>query len=115
MTLKGDFSSETSYSAGDVVRYQDAGYVAKEGVTGIPPTVDRVWRRLDQELWDVVDMILDAQEAAIAVVNSRITEDAIALKGSGETPTEYVITVDESGDTPELAVTAVEPEVEAET
>ena len=99
MTLKGDFDSGVTYAAGDVVRYQEAGYVAKEEVTGIPPTVDRCWRRLDQELWDVVDMILD-----VAVTN--VSDDAIVLKGTNDA--EYLITVDDSGDEPELSVTAIE-------
>lgn len=97
--MKGDFDSGVTYAAGDVVRYQEAGYVAKEEVTGIPPTVDRCWRRLDQELWDVVDMILD-----VAVTN--VSDDAIVLKGTDDA--EYLITVDDSGEEPELAVTAIE-------
>ena len=99
MTLKGDYSAEVTYSAGDVVRYGDMGYVAKESVTGIPPTMDLYWRRLDQDLWDVVDMILD-----VAALN--VSDTAISLKGESET--EYLITVDESGETPELSVTAIE-------
>lgn len=100
MTLKGDYNASAEYSAGDVVRYQEAGYVAKEDTTGIPPTVDRVWRRLDQDLWDVVDMILD-----VAALN--VTDESIQLKtDTGE----YLITVDDSGDTPELAVDAIEEE-----
>lgn len=99
MTLKGDFDSGVTYAAGDVVRYQEAGYVAKEEVTGIPPTVDRCWRRLDQDLWDVVDMILD-----VAVTN--VSDDAIVLKGTDDA--EYLITVDDSGEEPELSVTEIE-------
>lgn len=107
MNLKGLWNAGITYDAGDVVAYQDAGYVAKEGNGGIPPTVDRVWRRLDQDLWDVVDMILDAQAEAIELVNSRITEESIALKtDTGD----YLITVDDSGETPELEVTAIEEE-----
>lgn len=98
MTLKGDYSSSVQYAEGDVVRFQDAGYVAKEPTEGIPPTKDSVWRRLDQDLWDVVDMILD-----VAALN--VTDESIVLKG---TDGEYLITVDDSGDTPELAVDAIE-------
>lgn len=98
MTLKGDYNPSTQYAEGDVVRFQDAGYVAKESTTGIPPTKDSVWRRLDQDLWDVVDMILD-----VAALN--VTDESIVLKG---TDGEYLITVDDSGDTPELAVDAIE-------
>lgn len=100
MTLKGDYNPSTQYAEGDVVRFQDAGYVAKESTTGIPPTKDSVWRRLDQDLWDVVDMILD-----VAALN--VTDESIVLKG---TDGEYLITVDDSGDTPELAVDAIEEE-----
>lgn len=98
MTLKGDYNGEALYSVGDVVRYQDAGYVTKEPATGIPPTVDRVWRRLDQDLWDVVDMILD-----VAALN--VTDESITLKTDNG---EYLISVDDSGDTPELAVEEIE-------
>ena len=99
MTLKGDSKADVAYQIGDVVRYGEFAYKMynPEGV-GIPPTVTRCWRRLNQELWDVVDMILDA-------VDSRITEDSIALKGENG---DYLITVDDSGDTPELAVTEIE-------
>lgn len=100
MTLKGDYNPSASYSEGDVVRFQDAGYVAKESTQGIPPTKDSIWRRLDQDLWDVVDMILD-----VAALN--VTDESIVLKG---TDGEYLITVDDSGDTPELAVEEIEEE-----
>lgn len=110
MTLRGDYDPSETYSVGDVVRYQDAGYVAKEEVSNIPPTVDRVWTRLDQTMWDVVDMILDAMGKALDTINSRITEESIALKT--ETG-DYLITVDDSGETPELDVTAIEEEAES--
>lgn len=99
MTLKGDYNPGTSYSVGDVVRYQDAGYVLKESApAGTPPTWDLAWTRLNQELWDVVDMILD-----VAALN--VTEDGIVLKGDNGN---YFVSVDDSGDTPELAVEAIE-------
>ena len=98
MTLKGDYSGAVTYAVGDVVRYQDAGYMAKEETEGVPPTVDRVWQRLDQSMWDVVDMIID-------MISSRITEESIALKGENG---DYLITVDDSGDSPELDITAIE-------
>lgn len=105
MNLKSKYDPVETYNEGDVVPYQEAGYVARCTVSGIPPTVDRCWRRLDQDLWDVVDMVLDAQKNAIAVLNSRITEESIALKTD---TADYLITVDDSGDSPELAVTAIE-------
>ena len=104
MTLKGDYNPNAEYVAGDVVRFQEAGFVAKEEVTGIPPTTDRCWRRLDQDLWDVVDMILD-----VAALN--VTEEGITLKGDNGS---YYVSVDDSGETPELAVEAIVEEEEAE-
>ena len=62
MTLKGYYDPETSYSVGDVVYYQDCAYVLKESSSaGTPPTRDQEWERLNQELWDVIKLILDAQ------------------------------------------------------
>ena len=109
MKLKGDYSSVTSYSKGDVVRWTDGtAMMAKESVTGVPPTRTQEWERLPQYMWDVVTLILDSIDISKATLDSRISEDAIALKGAGDEPKDYVITVDESGDTPDLAVTEVE-------
>lgn len=99
MTLKGDYNPSATYAIGDVVRFQDAGYKLI-GLTdaGTPPTKDSVWERLDQNLWDVVDMILD-----VAALN--VSDEGITLKGANG---DYYISVDDSGDTPELAVEAIE-------
>ena len=115
MKLKGDYNALTQYSAGDVVRWTDGtAMMARETVTGIPPTNTASWERLPQYMWDVVTLILDSIGISIdiskATLDSRITEDAIALKGAGDEPKEYVITVDESGDDPDLAVTEVTEE-----
>lgn len=101
MTLKGDYNPEVTYDIGDVVRFSNAGYrLDKEASAGTPPNVDRCWTRLDQSLWDVVDMILD-----VAVTN--VSDDGIILKGDNG---EYLISVDDSGETPELAVDLIEEE-----
>ena len=81
-----------------------------ESATGIPPTRTQEWERLPQYMWPVVSLILDSIDISKATLDSRISEDAIALKGAGDEPKDYVITVDESGDTPDLAVTEVEEE-----
>ena len=63
MTLKGNYDPETSYSVGDVVAFQGLAYVLKESAAaGTPPTRDQEWERLDQEMWDVIKLILDAKE-----------------------------------------------------
>ena len=111
MKLKGDYNSGTSYSKGDVVRWTDGTCMeAKESMTGIPPTDTGRWSRLPQYMWDVVTLILDSIDISKATLESRISDDAIALKGAGDEPKDYLITVDESGDTPDLAVTEVTEE-----
>ena len=100
MKFKGAYDPSVSYDVGDTVVFGEAGYVLKEPcAAGTPPTVDLYWRRLDQDLWAVVDMILD-------VVVPNVSDDAIVLKGTDDA--EYLITVDDSGEEPELAVTAIE-------
>ena len=108
MKLIGDYSGDKQYSAGDVVRWTDGtAMMAKETVTGVPPTRTQEWERLPQYMWDVVSLILDSIDISKATLDSRISDDAIALKGAGETPKDYLITIDESGDDPDLAVTEV--------
>ena len=116
MNLKGDFNAGTSYSAGDVVRYDGMAFVAKESVTGIYPTDNLRWNRLDQSMWDIVDLILDSQSAALseakAEIDKKISDDAIVLNGTTDPTAQFVITVDDSGLTPELAVDLLEEEAE---
>jgi len=112
MKLKGDYNPATQYSKGDVVRWTDGTSMEliADSATGIPPTDTANWSRLPQYMWDVVTLILDSIDISKAVLDSRITEDAIALKGAGDEPKDYVVTVDESDDTPALAVTEVTEE-----
>ena len=115
MKFKGVYSADTSYNLGDVVSYEDAGYrLVNPAPAGTNPKDNRYWMRLDQRIWEVIAMILDSQAEAVAsataIINSRITEDAIALKGAGDEPKEYLITVDESGEDPDLTVTEVTEE-----
>lgn len=65
MTLKGDWSDLTSYSVGDVVRFQDVCYVLLQAAAaGTPPTDTLRWNKIDQVLQDAVDLILDAIDIA---------------------------------------------------
>ena len=104
MNLKGDYNPETQYDVGDVVRFDNMAFVLKEGTSaGTPPNVNKSWARLEQTLWDVVDLILDT-------ASLNISDDAIVLKGTTDPDAEYLITVDDSGLTPELAVDLIEEE-----
>lgn len=105
MTLKGEFNSGTSYSVGDIVRYTDdvIYYLFKPCAAGTPCTDSLYWNRLEEPYYSCAKMVLDA----MALIPNNISDEAITL--STETA-DYLITVDDSGDTPELAVTAIEEE-----
>lgn len=105
MKLKGDYSPGTSYSVGDVVRYTDdiIYYLFKSCAAGTPCTDSLYWNRLEEPFATSAKYALDVLEK----VPNNISDDAITL--STETA-DYLITVDDSGDTPELAVTAIEEE-----
>ena len=110
MRLRGDYSGEENYLAGDVVRWTDGtAMMAKEPVTGVPPTRTQEWERLPQYMWDVVSLIIDSIDISKATLDSRITEDAIALKGQSGSA-DFLLTVDDSGDSPELDIDAIEEE-----
>ena len=114
MKLIGDYSGDKQYSAGDVVRWTDGtASEALEDMIGIPPTDTKRWARLPQYMWNVVTLILDSINITQAVIDSRITEDTIVLKGQGGT-TDYLLTVDDSGDTPELDIDAITAEGEGD-
>lgn len=118
MKLKGAYNGETTYSVGDVVQFEDgvAYLLYKPCRSGVPPVDTLYWVRLGSPLQEVVDMILSYGAAIAAGVKAEveaeipqnISDEAITLKGSEDA--EYLITVDDSGDTPELAVTLIEAE-----
>lgn len=116
MKYKGDYGSGNTYDKGDVTVYTDGvAYIAIQTVSaGITPHEERCWARLDQPLQEVVIMfhgafgaISDAIATVEAKIPDNISDEAITLKT--ETG-EYVITVDDSGEEPELVVTADEEE-----
>ena len=81
MELKGNYAAETSYSVGDVVRYNDIFYhLQKATKAGTPPTDTLYWGRLDQVLAWAADLIMDALEIAetnhVQVVNNLTTTAA---------------------------------------
>jgi len=112
MKLKGAYSADTSYSVGDVVTFTD-GFVyrlSKPATSGTPPVNTLYWERLGQDLGVAVQLMMDAIDIAknyadtiAATIPNNISSDAISLMDGDD---EFVITVDGSGDTPELVVTA---------
>ena len=119
MKLKGNYSSATSYSVGDVVRLDGVFYHLQHSCpAGTPPTHTKYWGKLEQNISQCAGFILDALEiadttatataeakAAEEVEKYFINDQTLVLKaGEGEEITSYAVTVDDSGDTPELAV-----------
>lgn len=117
MNYKGDYASGTSYSVGDVVVYTDgvAYQKIKAAAAGITPHEVRIWQRVPQPMQGVIKMfygMLKSISSALVelkgMIPGNINDEAITLKDDSDN--EYLITVDGSGDTPELVVTAVTEE-----
>ena len=66
MKLKGDYSAETSYSKGDVVRYTDGVtyHLLHPAPAGTPPVDTRYWGKTSQIINAIVDLCLDAVDMA---------------------------------------------------
>ena len=107
MTYKGAYDSGTSYSVGDVVVHTDgiAYELFAAASAGTTPHDTHAWRRVMQPMQDIVQMF----HSAFSAVPKNIDDEAITLKTDDG---EYLITVDDSGDTPELVVTEIEEEAE---
>ena len=109
MNYKGAWDSGTDYSAGDVAVFTDnVAYVAvKDPPAGTIPHDTHFWNRVDQPLQEMVIMFKGMFESIANSVPKNIDDQGITLKTDDG---EYLITVDDSGDTPELEVTAIEEE-----
>lgn len=113
MNLKGDYNSGTSYSVGDVVKCSDGYfyYLFKPCAAGTTPTDSLYWNRMEEPFASCCEMIYSFVTAMINVVEAKIptniNDEAITLTSGDD---EYLITVDASGDDPELAVTKVTEE-----
>ena len=110
MKLKGDWDSTVTYSVGNVVRFTDGNiyHLQRPCDAGVPPVNTLYWGMLGQDLAAAVCLILDAVEMVMAKVPTNINDEAIVLKGTDDA--EYLVTVDDSGETPELSVELIEEE-----
>ena len=121
MIPKGDYDSATTYQILDVVRYNDAVYVAKKASTGIPPTNTDYWMLMTQDGLLVDDEFDEESEnpvqnkvvsKAISDILNGTTPAGNSLKLGGKGASEYALSKDffrgdnyaymESGDTNEL-------------
>ena len=113
MKLKGAYSSETSYNVGDVVTYTDGHvyHLQRPCSAGVPPVDTLFWGMLSQTLEQCVLLIMDGMDLTAATVEAKIPKnidgDSISLTSGDH---EYLITVDATGETPELAVELIEEE-----
>ena len=119
MNLKGVWSAETEYTPGDVVEFsQNSGvYCLREACpVGTQPIDTMYWNEVNGILADSVRLTLDAvamanTAAQAALENYFLNDQTLILKaGEGDDEKAYAITVDASGDTPELDVAEVEEE-----
>ena len=108
MNYKGAYDVTAAYSIGDVVIYGVDG-VAYEAIlaaaAGVTPHEERCWARVVQPLQDVVQILYSA--LGTLEIPDNINDEAITLKTDDG---EYLITVDDSGETPDLAVTEITEE-----
>lgn len=114
MKIKGTYSSATSYSVGDVVRDTDgAVYVLQYAApAGTDPKDTLYWGRVAGILADSASFAIDAMEVSAGEVEKYFINDQTLLLKAGEGDDEktYAVTVDNTGDTPEIAVEEVSDE-----
>ena len=114
MKLKGTYSDLTTYDVGDVVIFTEDDnvyHLQQPCAAGTKPKDTRFWSKTDERTAETIRFIRDAFDEMKAEIEEEIpkniSDDAITL--STETA-DYLITVDDSGETPELEVTAIEEE-----
>ena len=120
MNLKGDYSGEVTYSVDDVVRWEngDIFVLQKPCAAGTAPVCTRYWGKILGETALCISLMVDmsnafntAIESVAATVPTNVGEESIVLK-SGDN--EYLVSVDATGDSPEVIAELIEPEEVAE-
>jgi len=109
MKFKGAYDGSATYDVGDVVIYTDdvVYHLVYPCDAGTVPHDNRYWARLDGIMSEAVRMIRDAMGILNAKIPTNIDSESIVLKSGDD---EYLISVDATGDTPELAVELIEDE-----
>ena len=101
--LATSYSAESTYAPGAICSHDGKIY----------RTADGIW---EAEAWTAAHWteitLGDAIGATFAAIPLNINSEAIVL--SGTSPKEYIITVNDEGEAPELDVTLIEPEAGAE-
>lgn len=107
MNYKGAYDAGTDYNKDDVVVFTDGiPYVAIIDPPSGSTCHDRLyWNRVEQPMSEIVTMF----HGAFSAVPKNIDDEGITLKTDDG---EYLVTVDDSGDEPDLVVTKIEEEAE---
>ena len=106
MTLKGEWSDDVTYSVGDVARYSNGIFyqMVRPGNAGVPCADALFWNILPSPLQEAAKMVMDMIGVVEAKIPTNIDNEAVTLSTA---TADYLITVDDSGDDPELTVTAI--------
>ena len=112
MKLKGDYNGGTQYSVGDAVKYKDGHiyHMFRYAKAGTEPADTAFWVKVGGVIEQSALFAMDVLETVSSLIPKNINDEAITLKGTGDA--EYLVTVDDSGETPELEVTLIEEEEE---
>lgn len=116
MTLKGNYSSGTTYSVGDVVKYTDgvAYNLQHPAPAGTPPVDTRYWGRVGQPLQDIVTIVMDALTLESAN-NIKLANNLTTTAAGKGLDARQGKALKDSLDALELRVAALEPATEPET
>lgn len=116
MTLKGEWSAGTTYEVGDVVLYPNGNFyqMVRPGKAGVPCADALYWNILPSPLQECAKMIMDIASGLTSAIGdveakipTNIDDESIVLK-SGDN--EYLVSVDASGEDPEVVATLIEEE-----
>ena len=111
--FQGPYNPESAYAdVGNVVTHDDGNVykVLRPAPAGAYPTDTHYWGKVDGITAEVMNLLVglftDLFEA-VQTIPKNIDAESISLKSGDD---EYLITVDATGDTPELAVELIEEE-----
>ncbi len=93
--------TKTTYTKGDIRSHSGKLYEAKQNIGTAEDWTAAHWQEI------TIGATLTALNAAAATIPDNINDEAITLSTA---TADYLITVDDSGETPELDVTAIEEE-----
>lgn len=106
MKLKGNFSADATYDVGDIVVYDGVPYCKERDGYATSPKDTHDWGRVTQPLAEIVMIAMDAVELAQDNLEKHFVNDQTLVLATDDG--KYAVTVDDSGDAPELAVEAIE-------